>query len=68
MTIGYITIGYNDEPSAVAFYDAVLGAIGYERGPHPTAAGPSMARATHPAWASASPSDGGRRAGRQRRH
>jgi catechol 2,3-dioxygenase-like lactoylglutathione lyase family enzyme len=33
MTIGYITIGYNDETSAVAFYDAVLGAIGYERGP-----------------------------------
>ena len=33
MTIGYITIGYNDETAAVAFYDAVLGAIGYERGP-----------------------------------
>jgi catechol 2,3-dioxygenase-like lactoylglutathione lyase family enzyme len=33
MTIGYITIGYNDEASSVAFYDAVLGAIGYERGP-----------------------------------
>jgi catechol 2,3-dioxygenase-like lactoylglutathione lyase family enzyme len=33
MTIGYITIGYNDEASAVAFYDAVLGAIGYARGP-----------------------------------
>jgi catechol 2,3-dioxygenase-like lactoylglutathione lyase family enzyme len=33
MTIGYITIGYNDEARAVAFYDAVLGAIGYERGP-----------------------------------
>ena len=33
MTIGYITIGYNDEAQAVAFYDAVLGAIGYERGP-----------------------------------
>jgi catechol 2,3-dioxygenase-like lactoylglutathione lyase family enzyme len=33
MTIGYITIGYNDETSSVAFYDAVLGAIGYERGP-----------------------------------
>ena len=33
MTIGYITIGYNDEAKAVAFYDAVLGAIGYERGP-----------------------------------
>jgi catechol 2,3-dioxygenase-like lactoylglutathione lyase family enzyme len=33
MTIGYITIGYNDEAAAVAFYDAVLGAIGYERGP-----------------------------------
>ena len=33
MTIGYITIGYNDEAQAVAFYDAVLGAIGYARGP-----------------------------------
>ncbi|HEX3365531.1 VOC family protein [Phenylobacterium sp.] len=33
MTIGYITIGYGDETQAVAFYDAVLGAIGYERGP-----------------------------------
>ena len=33
MTIGYITIGYNDEATGVAFYDAVLGAIGYERGP-----------------------------------
>ncbi len=33
MTIGYITIGYNDEASGVAFYDAVLGAIGYARGP-----------------------------------
>jgi catechol 2,3-dioxygenase-like lactoylglutathione lyase family enzyme len=33
MTIGYITIGYNDETAGVAFYDAVLGAIGYERGP-----------------------------------
>ena len=33
MTIGYITIGYNDEGASVAFYDAVLGAIGYERGP-----------------------------------
>jgi catechol 2,3-dioxygenase-like lactoylglutathione lyase family enzyme len=33
MTIGYITIGYSDETQAVAFYDAVLGAIGYERGP-----------------------------------
>ena len=33
MTIGYITIGYNDEAAAVAFYDAVFGAIGYERGP-----------------------------------
>lgn len=33
MTIGYITIGYNDEAQAVAFYDAVLGAVGYERGP-----------------------------------
>jgi catechol 2,3-dioxygenase-like lactoylglutathione lyase family enzyme len=33
MTIGYITIGYSDETQAVAFYDAVLGALGYERGP-----------------------------------
>lgn len=33
MTIGYITVGYNDETAGVAFYDAVLGAIGYERGP-----------------------------------
>ena len=33
MTIGYITIGYNDEARGVAFYDAVLGAIGYARGP-----------------------------------
>jgi catechol 2,3-dioxygenase-like lactoylglutathione lyase family enzyme len=33
MTLGYITIGYNDESTGVAFYDAVLGAIGYERGP-----------------------------------
>ena len=33
MTLGYITIGYNDESAGVAFYDAVLGAIGYERGP-----------------------------------
>jgi catechol 2,3-dioxygenase-like lactoylglutathione lyase family enzyme len=33
MTIGYITIGYNDETEGVAFYDAVLGAIGYARGP-----------------------------------
>ncbi len=32
MTIGYITIGYSDEAQALAFYDAVLGAIGYERG------------------------------------
>ena len=33
MTIGYITIGYNDAAAATAFYDAVLGAIGYARGP-----------------------------------
>ena len=33
MTIGYITIGYNDEAQAVAFYDALLGSIGYARGP-----------------------------------
>ena len=33
MTLGYITIGYNDERAGLAFYDAVLGAIGYERGP-----------------------------------
>jgi catechol 2,3-dioxygenase-like lactoylglutathione lyase family enzyme len=32
MSIGYITIGYNDQAAAVAFYDAVLGALGYERG------------------------------------
>ncbi|WP_293906525.1 VOC family protein [Phenylobacterium sp.] len=32
MTIGYVTIGYNEEAQAVAFYDAVLGAMGYERG------------------------------------
>jgi catechol 2,3-dioxygenase-like lactoylglutathione lyase family enzyme len=33
MAIGYITIGYNDEAQAVALYDALLGSIGYERGP-----------------------------------
>ncbi len=33
MGIGYITIGYNDAAKATAFYDAVLGAIGYARGP-----------------------------------
>ncbi|MDB5450884.1 MAG: isocitrate dehydrogenase [Phenylobacterium sp.] len=33
MTIGYITLGANDVEQALPFYDAVLGAIGYERGP-----------------------------------
>ena len=30
--IGYITIGADDTAGALAFYDAVLGAIDYERG------------------------------------
>lgn len=33
MSIGYITIGALDVEAALPFYDAVLGAIGYERGP-----------------------------------
>ncbi|WP_421932535.1 VOC family protein [Phenylobacterium sp.] len=31
MTIGYVTIGALDVASALPFYDAVLGAIGYHR-------------------------------------
>jgi catechol 2,3-dioxygenase-like lactoylglutathione lyase family enzyme len=31
MPIGYVTIGATDSKKSVAFYDAVLGAIGYER-------------------------------------
>jgi catechol 2,3-dioxygenase-like lactoylglutathione lyase family enzyme len=30
--IGYVTIGATDTAAALPFYDAVLGAIGYERG------------------------------------
>jgi catechol 2,3-dioxygenase-like lactoylglutathione lyase family enzyme len=30
--IGYVTIGAADTAAALPFYDAVLGAIGYERG------------------------------------
>ena len=33
MTIGYITIGAHDVEAALPFYDAVLGAVGYGRGP-----------------------------------
>jgi catechol 2,3-dioxygenase-like lactoylglutathione lyase family enzyme len=33
MTIGYITLGAHDVEKALPFYDAVLGAIGYSRGP-----------------------------------
>ncbi len=33
MTIGYITLGALDVEGALPFYDAVLGAIGYARGP-----------------------------------
>jgi D-aminopeptidase len=33
MTIGYVTIGADDVEAAAPFYDAVLGAIGYERAP-----------------------------------
>jgi catechol 2,3-dioxygenase-like lactoylglutathione lyase family enzyme len=29
--LGYVTIGYNDADKALAFYDAVLGAIGLTR-------------------------------------
>ena len=31
MTIGYVTIGAKDVAAALPFYDAVLGAIGYNR-------------------------------------
>ena len=33
MTIGYITLGAPDVEAALPFYDAVLGAVGYARGP-----------------------------------
>ena len=33
MTLGYITIGAHDVEGALPFYDAVLGAVGYVRGP-----------------------------------
>ena len=33
MTIGYITLGALDVDGALPFYDAVLGAVGYARGP-----------------------------------
>lgn len=33
MTIGYITLGAHDVEGALPFYDAVLGAVGYARGP-----------------------------------
>jgi catechol 2,3-dioxygenase-like lactoylglutathione lyase family enzyme len=33
MTIGYITIGAHDVEQALPFFDAVLGAVGYGRGP-----------------------------------
>jgi hypothetical protein len=33
MTIGYITIGALDVGTALPFYDAVLGPMGYARGP-----------------------------------
>lgn len=33
MTLGYVTIGALDVEAALPFYDAVLGALGYERGP-----------------------------------
>ena len=33
MTIGYITLGAHDVEEALPFYDAVLGAVGYARGP-----------------------------------
>ena len=32
MSIGYVTIGAHDVEGALPFFDAVLGAIGYERG------------------------------------
>ena len=33
MTIGYITLGAHDVEAALPFFDAVLGAVGYARGP-----------------------------------
>ena len=33
MTIGYITIGAQDVEAVLPFYDAVLSAVGYGRGP-----------------------------------
>lgn len=33
MSVGYVTIGAIDVEAALPFYDAVLGAVGYERGP-----------------------------------
>ena len=33
MTIGYITIGALDVEKALPFYDAMLGVVGYARGP-----------------------------------
>lgn len=33
MTIGYITLGALDLEQALPFYDAVLGLVGYKRGP-----------------------------------
>ena len=33
MTIGYITIGAQDVEAALPFFDAVLGTVGYKRGP-----------------------------------
>ena len=33
MTIGYITLGALDVEAALPFYDAVLGTVGYARGP-----------------------------------
>lgn len=32
MTIGYVTIGAHDVEGALPFFDAVFGALGYERG------------------------------------
>ena len=33
MTIGYITLGAPDVEASLPFYDAVLGVVGYARGP-----------------------------------
>lgn len=33
MSVGYVTIGAKDVEGALPFYDAVLGAVGYARGP-----------------------------------